>query len=286
MSEMNKPFEQGKVVSDCNFKNPLRFDFYLPAEISEQKNSPELFIEYDGKQHYKPVRFNNITDPQMYENFISCQVKDWIKELYCIENNKGLIRIKYTDKQPRTFEDIYNENTCEIISKNHGFNDKLTMLDLKDQDFVNYKEANFVVYSGITCTFKCEKEAGIPGLCQNCSLAKAPKIDYSIEKCIKRFDDQFISKVITFQGLEPLDNLKQLLWFIYKFRQNHDNLIIIWTGYTKEECKDLIYLIKEKMKWSNIIMKYGRYVPGQESHYDELLGIKLANKEQYAEKIS
>ena len=34
--------------------------------------------------------------------------------------------------------------------------------------------------------------------------------------------------------------------------------------------------------YGNIIVKYGRYVPNQKPHYDELLGILLASDNQYA----
>ena len=40
------------------------------------------------------------------------------------------------------------------------------------------------------------------------------------------------------------------------------------------------------MKWENIIIKFGRYIPNQEKHYDDVLGIELASDNQYAEVIS
>lgn len=40
------------------------------------------------------------------------------------------------------------------------------------------------------------------------------------------------------------------------------------------------------MKWKNIIVKFGRFIPNQHPHYDEVLGINLASDNQYAEKIS
>jgi hypothetical protein len=36
----------------------------------------------------------------------------------------------------------------------------------------------------------------------------------------------------------------------------------------------------------NIIIKYGRYIPNQASHYDNVLGVYLASNNQFAEKIS
>lgn len=153
-----------------------------------------------------------------------------------------------------------------------------------DEDFVNYKKSSMYVAFPF-CNFKCEKECGIK-CCQNSPLALSPNIDVDIDRLVDRYVKNEITHAIVMAGLEPIDSFDDLLTFIDRIRQKTDDDIIIYTGYTKEECKDLIYLIKEKMKWSNIIMKYGRYVPGQESHYDEVLGVKLANKEQYAEKIS
>ena len=39
-------------------------------------------------------------------------------------------------------------------------------------------------------------------------------------------------------------------------------------------------------QFSNLTLKVGRFVPNQEAHYDELIGVKLASPNQYAIKIS
>ena len=38
-------------------------------------------------------------------------------------------------------------------------------------------------------------------------------------------------------------------------------------------------------KYPNIIIKYGRYIPDQEPHQDEVLGVRLASNNQYAERM-
>lgn len=59
--------------------------------------------------------------------------------------------------------------------------------------------------------------------------------------------------------------------------------IVIYTGYYKEEIKEYI----DKLRvYPNIIIKFGRYIPNQEKHYEEELGIYLASDNQYAERIS
>ena len=90
-------------------------------------------------------------------------------------------------------------------------------------------------------------------------------------------------------GLEPFDSEMQLLDFVDEFRFYTDDDIVIYTGYTEEE------VTSEKWKaityslltgYPNIIIKYGRFRPNQEPHYDEVLGIKLASDNQYAKRIS
>ena len=36
----------------------------------------------------------------------------------------------------------------------------------------------------------------------------------------------------------------------------------------------------------NIIIKYGRFIPHQEKHFDEILGVYLASDNQYGKRIS
>ena len=38
--------------------------------------------------------------------------------------------------------------------------------------------------------------------------------------------------------------------------------------------------------YSNIIIKFGRFIPNREPHFDEVLGVNLASNNQYAKRIS
>lgn len=272
---------------DCVFRKKMRFDIFRPRQdvvINEELiHVDNLIIEYDGEQHRKPTRFNNISDSQMYTNFISTQVKDWFKDKYCIDKNIPLIRIDPTAMSNPTFNDIYKN--ASIIGENQASNKQFKCFDVIAQDFVNNAICTFTIESGISCTFKCDKENNCQ-MCHNFALTKQQPIETSINRLIELYDSQELSHSVTFQGLEPLDNLKQLLWFIYYFRQTHDDFIYIWTGYDKNECKDLIYLIKEKMQWKNIVIKFGRYRPNDTPHLDPILGINLSSSNQYAEVIS
>lgn len=86
-----------------------------------------------------------------------------------------------------------------------------------------------------------------------------------------------------FAGLEPFDNFEDMLNLIIGYRQTTNDDLIIYTGYTEEEIEDKINILK---RYKNIIVKFGRFIPDQESHHDELLGIKLASPNQYSRRIS
>ena len=153
------------------------------------------------------------------------------------------------------------------------------------EDFLQYKKVSTFIICPF-CDFKCDIEAG-EQICQNSSLAKASTFDVETETLIKNYLDNPISKSIVFGGLEPLTDKTfiEILNFIDLLRNRyncHDD-IVIYTGYYKEEVMDKI---EELKKYDNIIVKFGRFIPNQESHYDEILGIALASENQYAEKIS
>ena len=71
---------------------------------------------------------------------------------------------------------------------------------------------------------------------------------------------------------------------IKKFRDNGCNdEFVIYTGYNKNEISSQIEALKQ---FKNIIVKFGRFVPGQEKHFDDVLGVYLASPNQRAERIS
>ena len=152
---------------------------------------------------------------------------------------------------------------------------------LVDEDFVNYKKPS--MFLGFpSCTFKCERECG-EHCCQNSALAQAPCIDMSVNSLIERYINNPITSAVVMGGLEPLDSWDDVQCFIMNFRYWSGDDIVIYTGYKEEE-------VREQIEWLEyygpIVMKFGRFVPGQASHYDDVLGVKLANDGQYARRIS
>ena len=161
-----------------------------------------------------------------------------------------------------------------------------------DEDFINYKKPAMVIEFPY-CSFKCDKECG-RAVCQNSSLANEPNIEIKHNKIINRFFENDISEAIVFQGLEPLDSFKDVLKLLAilhlpAFAAKQID-VVIYTGYTKEELQNKIYkdnisYLDKLKKYNNIIIKYGRYIPDQKSHYDEVLGVNLASDNQYAERL-
>lgn len=150
-----------------------------------------------------------------------------------------------------------------------------------DEDTVNYKKICMTIEFP-RCSFKCDKECGQP-VCQNGALATSPDISISIDRLVERYVNNPITEAIVYQGLEPLDTWEDVLKLTDAFRQQTDDDIVIYTGYTKCEIRDKV---EELKKYKNVVMKYGRYVPNDKTHYDKVLGVDLASDNQYAEKIS
>ena len=153
--------------------------------------------------------------------------------------------------------------------------------DILDIDFINYKKASMVI-SFPRCNWKCEKECGMQ-VCQNGALARVPDIDIDVDIIVKKYLDNPITKAVVCGGLEPFDSWSDLLLFIEKFREKSQDDIVIYTGYYKEEIADKIDILK---RYGNIIIKFGRFLPNREKHYDEVLGVELASPNQHAEVIS
>lgn len=75
-------FRQYK-FKDCVYKKPLPFDFYLPKY--------KLAIEYDGEQHFKPIKHFGGA-----HNYLIRKERDKTKTQYCKRKGIKLLRIPYT----------------------------------------------------------------------------------------------------------------------------------------------------------------------------------------------
>jgi hypothetical protein len=129
-----------------------------------------------------------------------------------------------------------------------------------DEDFINYKKPCMVIEFPY-CSFKCDKECG-KQVCQNGALANSPNIDIERMDLIDRYLKNDITQSIVMQGLEPFDSWNNLISFIFLFRCYSDDDIVIYTGYNLSELEEKVELLSY---FNNIIIKFGRYIPNQQS---------------------
>lgn len=145
------------------------------------------------------------------------------------------------------------------------------------EDFVNYKKPSMTIMFPY-CTFKCGTD-----YCQNSSLSDEKNIEISIEEIVKRYIQNPITESMVMQGLEPFDSWNDLYLLLTELRKYSSDDFVIYTGYNKDEIQDKI---NQLSIFKNVMVKFGRYIPNQEKHYDNVLEVYLASDNQYAEKIS
>ena len=146
-----------------------------------------------------------------------------------------------------------------------------------DEDFVNYKKISMTIMFPF-CTFKCGTD-----YCQNSLLSHEENIEIEAKEIVSKYISNPITDSIVMQGLEPFDSWNDLLEIVEQLRKECNDDIVIYTGFNKNEIQEQIKILSN---YSNIIIKFGRYIPNQEKHYDEILHVYLASDNQYAEKIS
>lgn len=145
------------------------------------------------------------------------------------------------------------------------------------EDFCNYKQPSMFLIAS-KCDFKCGKE-----LCQNSDLALAASKVFTYESIYNAFVSNPITKAIVLGGMEPFLQFEEMCGLIKYFRDHGNNSpFVIYTGYNKNE---IVPQLEQLKSYKNIIIKYGRFIPNDESRFDGVLGITLASKNQYAEVL-
>ena len=153
------------------------------------------------------------------------------------------------------------------------------------EDMVNYKKISTTLMFP-RCSFKCDKENGVQ-LCQNWELAAAPSQTVNVDKLMEQYINNPISEAIVLQGLEPLDSPIECYTVAAALRRwKIKDDLVIYTGYYPNE-EDISWIIDSIafLTPGHLIVKYGRYLPNQQKHYDEVLGVYLASDNQYGEII-
>lgn len=161
----------------------------------------------------------------------------------------------------------------------------MKLKQLIDEDFVNYKKPSMFIGTS-ECDWKCCKEQCLDiSICQNSQLANSKTIDVPVEDLVHRYIDNSLTEAVVFGGLEPIKQQKDILDFIYFLRENdcYDD-IVIYTGYNENEIEFVIEFLKAMAK-KNLFIKFGRFIPDDTPHFDDVLGIELSSNNQYCKQI-
>lgn len=152
------------------------------------------------------------------------------------------------------------------------------------EDFLNYKKPAMFIVSSV-CDWKCCTEAGLDiEVCQNAPLVSSPTINISEETIYNAFISNDITKAIVIGGLEPMLQFDELIQLISFFRNHqNDTPFVIYTGYYENEIENKINQLK---RFSNIIVKFGRFIPNRPHRFDPVLGLELVSDNQYAVQLS
>ena len=162
-------------------------------------------------------------------------------------------------------------------------NNSIALKDILFEDFLNYRLPSMFLVTA-ECDWKCCNELDIDNsICQNQALVSKETFVFNISDIIDKYINNDISKAVVFGGLEPFLQFDEILDFVKQLREKTNDDVVIYTGYNKDE---LPYEIEELRSYENIIIKFGRYIPNNKPHYDEVLGIDLISDNQYAERIS
>lgn len=101
-----------------------------------------------------------------------------------------------------------------------------------------------------------------------------------ITNIVKMFPDKWDFVIVSDVRFDSFGDLYK---FIATLRNSSTDDVVIYTGYYENEVEDEIAMLKN---FKNIIVKFGRFIPNQQPHFDTVLGVMLASDNQYAKKIS
>ena len=108
LSENNIRFESQKTFNSCRNKKPLPFDFYLHDYHS--------LIEYDGEQHFYPVKFGGMNQDEAKERLLVQQRRDKLKNELIAENQQDVnIFIRFSYKETITKTSVEDKITRAVF---------------------------------------------------------------------------------------------------------------------------------------------------------------------------
>jgi len=145
-----------------------------------------------------------------------------------------------------------------------------------DESFGDFKQCSMLLVAD-KCTFKCEG-------CQNKHLMLLETQEFPDEEILERFLNNPISEAIVIGGLEPFEQLSEVVHFISKATEMKLSVpIVVYTGFDMEDY-DLYWSGFEPAAKSYdgpVIVKFGRYIQGSKPYFNKDLGVTLISDNQY-----
>jgi pyruvate-formate lyase-activating enzyme len=122
-------------------------------------------------------------------------------------------------------------------------------------------------------------------MCQNDEWRSRATVVMDDAELCRRYLANELTSAVVFGGLEPFEQMAELLDFAKTLREDFacDDDIVIYTGYYPGEIQ---VELSRLCCYKNIVVKFGRYIPGSEERYDNVLGVVLSSENQFAERVS
>lgn len=110
LKDLKLQFEQQYPFPDCRYKGQLHFDFLVT------NNNSQFLIEFNGEQHYRPVKFGGLNDNTADDTLEQVKKRDEVKKNYAVKNGIPLLIIRYdeTDGILELIKEFLNFDKSEI----------------------------------------------------------------------------------------------------------------------------------------------------------------------------
>jgi len=105
-----KYFKDWKIIAQKKIWSS--FKYYLRSRVCDfwlERDDIKVVVEYDGEQHFRPVRFNGMSFEKAKNNFKRTQLKDKLDIQFCKENDIILYRIKYNEDKESSIKNLKNK---------------------------------------------------------------------------------------------------------------------------------------------------------------------------------